>query len=117
MLPADVGADGVLDQRIFVRSLCARKVQAHEAGVDLVGELVVKGVCGQPQGGFATLIKAIGYPSLLASRRQAFFLVSVTRLFVSTHLPSTSASATVTSSSVSLSVYLRKVMPRFSFQR
>lgn len=117
MLPADEGSDGVFDQRVFVRSLCARKVQAQEAGVNLVGELVVKGVCGQPQGGFATLIKAIGYPSLLAARRQAFFLVSVTRLFLSTTLPSTSASATVTSSSVALSVYLRKVMPRFSFQR
>ncbi len=55
MLPADVGADGVFDQRIFVRSLCARKVQAHEAGVDLVFELIVKGVCGQPQGGFCNV--------------------------------------------------------------
>ena len=52
MLPADVCADGVLYQRIFVRSLCARKVQAHETGVDLVFELIVKGVCGQPQGGW-----------------------------------------------------------------
>lgn len=104
MLPADVGADGVLYQRIFVRSLCARKVQAHEAGVDLVFELVVKGVCGQPQGGFATLIKAIGYPSLLAARRQAFFLVSVTRLLTSAHAPSAISMAFVTSSSVSSSV-------------
>lgn len=104
MLPADVCADGVLDQRIFVRSLCARKVQAQEAGVDLVGELVVEGVGGQPQGGFATLIKAIGYPSLLAARRQAFFLVSVTRLLTSTHAPSAISMAFVTSSSVSSSV-------------
>lgn len=104
MLPADVGADGVLYQRIFVRSLCARKVQAHEAGVNLVFELVIKGVCGQPQGGFATLIKANGYPSLLAARRQAFFLVSVTRLLTSAHAPSAISIAFVTSSSVSSSV-------------
>lgn len=117
MLPADVGADGVLYKRVFLRAVRACQMQAQKAGVDLVGELIVKRSCGQPQGGFATLIKAIGYPSLLAARRQAFFLVSVTRLFLSTTLPSTSASATVTSSSVALSVYLRKVMPRFSFQR
>ena len=55
MLPADVCTDGVLYQRIFVRSLCACQMQAQKAGVDLVGELVVKGVGGQPQGGFCNV--------------------------------------------------------------
>ena len=55
MLPADEGADGVFDQRVFVGPLRARKMQAQEAGVDLVGELVVEGVGGQPQGGFCNV--------------------------------------------------------------
>lgn len=104
MLPADVGADGVLYQRIFVRSLCARKVQAQEAGVDLVGELVVKGVCGQPQGGFCNVDQSQWLSPLLAALRQAFFLVSVTRLLTSAHAPSAISMAFVTSSSVSSSV-------------
>lgn len=104
MLPADVGADGVLYKRVFLRAVRACQMQAQKAGVDLVGELIVKRSCGQPQGGFATLIKAIGYPSLLAARRQAFFLVSVTRLLTSTHAPSAISMAFVTSSSVSSSV-------------
>ena len=55
MLPADVCADGVLNQRIFVRPVCARKVQTQEAGVNFVGDLAVKRSRRQPQGGFCNV--------------------------------------------------------------
>lgn len=55
MLPADVGADCVLYKRVFLRAIRACQMQAQKAGVYLVGELVVKGVCGQPQGGFCNV--------------------------------------------------------------